>query len=178
MTSTTRRVTAKEAKEEISSLLNEIEGGGTIEVTVRGKAIARLGSPHALEENALLRAKRIAVSDIKQGKRNFTGVLVHGPYVITRRGEDVASLKAAPEAANAAAQASPQQHIVNLLERQVSNLEELRLLKEEHKRARNLRQRLDKAIKDRIQLLRNMGENAAADGFEVHFRELDMTQGA
>ena len=48
----TRRVTATEAKAKMLALLNEVAAGGEVELTRRGRAVARLvpaGGPHALK---------------------------------------------------------------------------------------------------------------------------------
>jgi prevent-host-death family protein len=172
MAGITESIAAKEAKEQISRLLDEIEAGGVVEITARGKAVALLVPLASKAPEMLRRVERVTSRDIKQGKRNFTGVIVHGPYVVTRSGEEVAFLEAAPEAVDAASRTSPQQHIVELLEKQVMALEDLQLVKREYQAAINLHRHVNVRLKARIELLKEMNDPLALK-YEQKYNEID-----
>jgi len=142
----TGRVAAKAAKDGVRTLLEQVEDGGRIEITVRGKPVAIVGPVSDLTEEEVARAEQINTRAIREGKRNFSGVVLRGPYVITRNGERVASVRAPAKLLDEVASRSLSARTIETMERQVSLLEELNLLKPELAQMRKLIQAGRKAL--------------------------------
>jgi antitoxin (DNA-binding transcriptional repressor) of toxin-antitoxin stability system len=151
---------AKEVRDRISDYVNAVVAGRNFNITSRGKTVAILAPPHSLPKGQRI-METVSTTDIKSGKRRMSLVAVHGPYSIERGGEQVAVLY------------SPTSSLPQVLERFVSEMDDLKLLDEGKARRVQLRQRADEAIRARVHLLRSAGDSAMADKIEAAHSELD-----
>lgn len=154
---------ARVARERIAEYADLIlSTGRTVPVLSRGKPVALLGPvgslPHGQQST-----RTILISEIAKGTRNFTAVVHHGPFTVSRGGEAVMVLY------------SPTRSLASMVEGLIDTLHELRVLDEAIGKRRETRRRADDAIRKRIALLYQVGESASASKIEVEFRELERT---
>lgn len=98
------RWTARVARDKIAEVLDLVAKGQELQIRARGKVVASVGS---LQRHQDLRdAPRVPVSDVKGGRRTFSGVLHHGAFVITRHDRDAAVVFAPKATVDAALKAS------------------------------------------------------------------------
>lgn len=159
------RSSAKLVKDKLAQYVEYVhENKCSVTITSRGKATAILAHPSLLPKGMQV-AEEVATTQITGGKRNFTGVGIHGPYAITRRGERLAVCFAADSA------------IKTSSGRLIELLEELKIIEFAIREKNRIRRNADEAIRKRVAVLRQAGDLIGAEKLENELHDLGVSLG-
>ena len=150
-------LSVKAVRAQIAHLVDEIEETGhSFKVFSRGKHIAILGPA-----NGRTTEETVPISLISTGKRSALGAAVRGGITITRDGHEVAAIY--PPGLT-----QKQRH--DALFEQIEQIDALKIALSH---LAELRSRVEKFLRNYIDLVRKSGDHSAADQFEAAYRAID-----